>query len=317
VLPVAVDLGVDLGVNAKLPLRLRYPVMAAAGSMGYGAEYARLIDIGRLGAICTTAVTVRPRPGVRGARLVETPSGLLSATGHQNIGIRRVMAEKAPGWAESDTPVIVNLAGGSVAEYARMAELLDGLPGVAGLELELSTVAHWEGTGGDNPTDLCAAVTAAVREESGLPVLVKISPSAFDVCEAARAAEGAGADAISLAGRYIGMRIDPTSGLPILATGTGELSGPAVRPLAVWLTYLVSQCVRIPIVSSGGIANADDALEFILAGASAIQVGTMTFVEPRSAVNIVDGLEAAVEARGCGGVAELVGLAHRASGDMS
>ncbi len=307
-----VDMRVEIGTNAKLPLHLRNPVMVASGTFGYGTEYARLIDIQRLGAIVSKGITVRPRRGNRGPRIVETPAGMLNAIGLQNIGIHRVIKEKAPIWAEWEVPVIVNIAGDSVAEFAYMAERLDGVPGVAGIELNVSCPNVWEGgrvIAEDASTT--AAITEAVRIRTGLPVIVKLSPQVADICGVAQAAEEAGADALSLVNTFVGMRIDPRTARPMLANVTGGLSGPAIRPMVVWLIYLVSQQVSIPIIGIGGVSSVADALEFILAGATAVQVGTATFVEPPTALRIAETLPAAVRSHGCAAVAELVGWAHR------
>src|SRR5256885_1127201 len=286
-----VDMHLEIGVNAKLPLHLRNPVMVASGTFGYGTEYARLIDIQRLGAICSKGITARPRRGNRGPRVVETPAGMLNAIGLQNVGVHKVIAEKAPIWAEWDVPVIVNIAGDSIEEFAYMAERLDGVSGVAGLELNISCPNVWEGgrvVGEDAASS--AAITAAVRQRTGLPILVKLSPQMADICGAARAVEDAGADAISLINTYVGMKIDTRTARPVLANVTGGLSGPAIRPMAVWLVYLVSQAVTIPVIGMGGIASVEDAIEFILAGATALQVGTATFAQPTTALQIVDDL---------------------------
>lgn len=316
--PADVDLRVEIGINAKLPLQLRNPVMVASGTFGYGTEYARLIDVQRLGAIVSKGITVRPRRGNRGPRIVETPAGMLNAIGLQNVGIHRVIKEKAPVWAQWEVPVIVNIAGDSVAEFAYMAECLDGIQGVAGIELNVSCPNLWEGgrlVAEDAATT--AAITEAVRVRTGLPVIVKLSPQVADICGVAQAAEEAGADALSLVNTFVGMRIDPRTARPMLANLTGGLSGPAIRPIVVWLIYLVSQRVAIPIIGVGGVASVDDAMEFILAGATAVQVGTATFVEPRTALWIAEALPAAVRSHGSRAVSELVGRAHRRPRDRN
>lgn len=307
----AADLRVELGVNAKSPLVLRNPVLVASGTFGFGTEYARLIDIQRLGGVVSKGITVRPRRGNRGPRIVETPSGMLNAIGLQNVGIHKVVARMAPIWAEWDVPVVVNIAGDTVDEFAYMAAQLDGVPGIAAIELNISCPNVWEGgrvVGDDAAT--AAAITAAARARTGLPLLVKLSPQVADICGVARAVEDAGADAISLINTFVGMKIDIRSGRPVLANTTGGVSGPAIRPMAVWLVYLVSQAVRVPVVGMGGIASVDDALEFILAGASAVQVGTATFAQPGTALSIVEALPGEVAARGFTSVEPLVGLAH-------
>jgi dihydroorotate dehydrogenase (NAD+) catalytic subunit len=306
-----IDMHVEIGRHSKLPLTLRNPVLVASGTFGYGTEYARIIDVQRLGAVVCKGITARPRKGNRGPRIVETPAGMLNAIGLQNIGIHRVIAEMAPIWAQWDVPVIANIAGDSIDEFSYMASHLEGVTGVAGVELNISCPNVWEGgrvIGEDAETT--AAIVAGVRAETGLPIMVKLSPQVADICGVARAAEDAGADAISLINTLVGMKLDTWTGRPILANVSGGLSGPAIRPVAVWLTYIVSQAVQIPVVGMGGVASTEDALEFILAGASAVQVGTMNFVEPRTGLRIVEELPDALRARGCSSVAELVGRAH-------
>ncbi|HEY3117425.1 MAG TPA: dihydroorotate dehydrogenase [Chloroflexota bacterium] len=306
-----VDLSVAIGVNAKAPLHLKNPVLVASGTFGYGTEYATLFDIQKLGAIVCKSITLRPRTGLRGPRVAETPAGMLNAIGLQNIGVRRVIKEKAPIWATWDVPVIVNIAGETVEDFAALAEALDGVPGVSGFELNISCPNLWEGgrvVGEDAETT--EAITAAVRERTGLPVLVKLSPQVADICGVARAAEAAGADALSLINTLVGMKIDTQNGRPVLANVTGGLSGPAIHPVAVWLVYAVSQVVSIPVIGLGGIASIADALEFLMAGASAVEVGTSTFVEPNTAVDIVEGLGSELRLRGIESIREIIGRAH-------
>lgn len=309
----AVDLRVEIGVNAKQPLLLQNPVMVASGTFGYGTEYANIVDIERLGAIISKSISLRPRRGLHGPRIMETAAGMLNAIGLQNVGLRRAIREKAPIWAEWHVPVIVNIVGESPEEYAIMAGELDGVPGVAGLELNISCPNVWEG-GRVIAEDAATTemITSAVRGRTGLPVIVKLSPGVADICGVARAAEAAGADAISLINTLVGMRINTWTARPSLANGTGGLSGPAIHPVAVWLVYLVSQNVNLPVIGIGGVASVEDALEFILAGATAVEVGTATFVEPNTAVTIADSLPHAILERGAAGVAELVGRAHPA-----
>lgn len=309
----SVDLSVEIGVNAKVPLILKNPVMAASGTFGYGVEYAKLIDVQRFGAIVSKSITVHANRGHRGPRIVETPAGMLNAIGLQNVGVRRVIKEMAPIWAQWDVPVVVNIAGETAGDYARMAADLDGVPGVSGLELNISCPNVWEGgqvVGEDAAA--AGAITHDVRAHTGLPVIVKLSPGVADIRGVARAAEAAGADAISLINTLVGMKIDTRTARPALAHGTGGLSGPAIHPIAVWLVYLVSQEVNVPVVGIGGVASPDDAVEFMLAGASAVQVGTSTFVEPNTAIEIIDRLPEVVRSRGYQSVRNLVGLAHPA-----
>jgi len=309
-----VDLSVTIGVNTKSPLHLKNPVLVASGTFGYGTEYATLFDIQKLGAIVCKSITLRPRAGLRGPRVAETPAGMLNAIGLQNIGVRRVIKEKAPIWEQWDVPVIVNIAGETVDDFAALTDALDGVPGVSGFELNVSCPNVWEGgrvVGDDAATT--EAIVAAVRERTGLPVLVKLSPQVADICGVARAAEAAGADGLTLINTLVGMKIDTANGRPVLANVTGGLSGPAIHPVAVWLVYAVSQVVSIPVVGLGGIASIEDALEFLMAGASAVEVGTNTFVEPNTALNIVERLGLELGSRGVGSIREIVGRAHRAA----
>ncbi len=304
-------LRVEIGVNAKQPLVMKNPVMVASGTFGYGTEYTKLIQIEKLGAIVSKSISLRPRRGLHGPRVVETAAGMLNAIGLQNVGLRDAIKAKAPIWAQWDVPVVVNIVGENPEEYAIMAGELDGVPGVSALELNISCPNVWEGgrvIGEDAET--AEMITASVRARTGLPIIVKLSPGVADICGVARAAEAAGADAISLINTLVGMRIDIRTARPMLANTTGGLSGPAIHPVAVWLVYLVSQNVSIPVIGIGGVACLEDGLEFILAGASAFQVGTATFVDPNTSVEIVEGLPDSLVARGAATLRDLIGKAH-------
>jgi dihydroorotate dehydrogenase (NAD+) catalytic subunit len=305
------SLAVDLAPGHKRGLRLRNPVLVASGTFGYGTEYQKLVDIQRLGAICSKGITLHPRAGNATPRIAETPAGMLNAIGLQNIGVERVVREMAPIWARWDVPVIVNVAGETVEDYASLAERLDGVPGVAGLELNISCPnVTADGRLFADDAHLAAAATAAARARTDLPLMVKLSPNVTDIAEIARAVEAAGADSISLINTLVGMTVDLKTHRPFLANVTGGLSGPAIRPVAVRLVYAVAQAVRVPIVGIGGITGTDDALEFFLAGADAIQVGTANFVNPGTALEIVDGLAAYLESQRMSGLEALVGLAN-------
>ena len=307
----AVDLGVDLAPRNPRELRLRNPVIAASGCFGYGVEYAGLIDVQRLGALVSKGVTYRPRRGARMPRLAETPAGLLNAIGLQNPGIRGVLARYPPIWSRWEVPVIVNLAGDTVGEFAEMAALLDEAPGVAGIELNVSC-PNVEAGGmffGCDP-DLAAEVTAAVRAATTLPLIVKLTPNVTDIVAVARAVADAGADALSVINTLLGMAIDVKRRRPVLGNVTGGLSGPAIKPLALRMVYQVAGAVDLPVIGLGGIAGLDDALEFFLAGASAVQVGTATFVDPGCMLHIVDGLAGWLAREGYRSVGEIVGLAN-------
>ena len=305
------DLSIDLAPGHMSGLRLRNPVLVASGTFGYGTEYQKLIDVQRLGAICSKGITPRPRTGNQTPRIVETPSGMLNAIGLQNIGIQRVVRDMAPIWARWQVPVIVNVAGERVEDYAYLAEQLDGVPGVAGVELNISCPNVTEdGRLFADDARLAAAATAAARSRTDLPLMVKLSPNVTDITEIARAVEEAGADCISLINTLVGMAIDVRARRPLLANVTGGLSGPAIKPVALRMVYLVAQTVRVPIVGVGGVASTEDALEYLLAGASAVQVGTATFVNPNTALEIVDGLQAYLEREGLAGLQDLIGQAN-------
>jgi dihydroorotate dehydrogenase (NAD+) catalytic subunit len=306
-----VSLAIDLAPIHKQGLRLRNPVMVASGTFGYGTEYQKLVDIQRLGAICSKGTTPRPSKGNATPRIAETPAGMLNAIGLQNIGVNRVIAEMAPIWARWDVPVIVNVAGETVEDYARLAEKLDGVPGVAGMELNISCPnVTANGRVFADDAELAAAATAAARGRTDLPIMVKLSPNVTDIAEVARAVEAAGADCISMINTLVGMTIDLEARKPFLANVTGGLSGPAIRPVAVRLVYVVAQAVRIPIVGIGGVSCTSDALEFLMAGASAVQVGTANFVNPNTAVEIVDGLAEYLEQHQIRCLEDIIGIAN-------
>jgi dihydroorotate dehydrogenase (NAD+) catalytic subunit len=305
------DLSVDLAPGHKHGLRLRNPVMVASGTFGYGTEYQKLIDIQRLGAICSKGITPRPRQGNATPRIAETPAGMLNAIGLQNIGVKRVITEMAPIWARWDVPVIANVAGETVEDYGYLAARLDGVDGIAGLELNISCPnVTANGRLFADSAELAAAATAAARAHTDLPIMVKLSPNVTDIAEIARAVEVAGADCISLINTLVGLQIDLKGRRPYLANVTGGLSGPAIRPVALRLVYLVAQSVRIPVVGIGGITSADDALAFLMAGASAVQVGTATFVNPTTALDVIDGLVQFTDLEGLARLDQIVGVAN-------
>lgn len=293
------------------PLRLKNPVMTASGTFGYGTEYQKLVDVEQLGAVVTKAISVKPREGNPGPRTVETPAGMLNAIGWQNVGLDACIRDYAPIWARWQVPVIVNLAGFTVEEYVTVAEALSNTPGVAALELNIScpNVAS-EGTPFALRPELAAEVTAAVRAVSDVPLIVKLSPNVTDVVEIAAAIHEAGADALSLVNTLVGIVIDTRSRRPFLGNVTGGLSGPAIRPVAVRMVYDVARALPgVPLIGAGGVMTADDALQFIMAGARAVQVGTASFVNPRAAIEIAEGIAAFCTREGVGDVNELVGAA--------
>jgi dihydroorotate dehydrogenase (NAD+) catalytic subunit len=278
-------------------VRLKTLVMAASGTFGYGTEVP-LCDRAALGGMVSKGIFLKPRPGTSPPRIVETPSGMLNAIGLQGPGVEALIRDYAQLWATWDFPVLVNVNGETVDEYAELAARLDGVPGVAGLEVNISCPNVREGGMffGNNPSS-AAAVTEAVRGRTSLPVWVKLTPAVSDIGAIARACEEAGADALSAVNTFVGMSFDLSSGRPRLAFRTGGLSGPAIRPLAVHLAHQAARAVSIPVIGIGGITRAEDAMEFLLAGCRAVQVGTATFVDPNAIGKIVAGLEALLPAK--------------------
>jgi dihydroorotate dehydrogenase (NAD+) catalytic subunit len=272
-------------------IRLKTLVMAASGTFGYGMDVP-LCDRRRLGGMVTKGIFMNPRPGTPAPRIAETPSGMLNAIGLQGPGVDALIRDYAAQWATWDFPVLVNVNGETVDEYGEVAARLDGVPGVAGLEINISCPNVREGGMffGNDPV-AAAAVTGAVRRRTRLPVWVKLTPAVTDIAGIALACEAAGADALSAVNTFVGMSFDLRSRRPRLAFGTGGLSGPAIRPLAVYLAHRTAQAVSIPVVGIGGITTAEDAMEFLLAGCKAVQVGTATFVDPNAIGKIAGGLE--------------------------
>ncbi|MBJ7602822.1 MAG: dihydroorotate dehydrogenase [Candidatus Dormibacteraeota bacterium] len=273
-------------------VELRSPVLAASGTFGYGTEVP-LCDRRRLGGMVSKGIFLQPRPGAPPPRIVETPSGMLNAIGLQGPGVEALIRDYCPLWADWDFPVLVNINGESVAEYAELAARLDGVPGVSGMEVNVSCPNVREGGMffGKDPAQ-AAAVTAAVRRSTRLPVWVKLTPAVTDLAEVARACESSGADALCAINTLVGMSIDLSTGRPRLAFGTGGLSGPAIHPIAVHLAHQAAQSVAIPVIGIGGISGAEDALEFLYAGCQAVQVGTATFIDPNAIGKTVEALEA-------------------------
>ena len=281
------DLTVDLGRG----LHLRSPVMVASGTFGYGFD-APQVDRAVLGAIVSKGTTLRPREGNAPIRIAETPSGMLNAIGLQNPGVDHVVRVYAPRWATWDVPVIVNVAGDSVDEYVAVATRLNRQPGVAGLGLNISCPNVESGLQFGVDPQLAAEVTGAVRAVTELPLIVKLTPNVTDVVAIATAVEDAGADAVSAINTYVGVAIDVRRRRPIISRGSGGLSGPAIKPLALHAVWQVAAEVHIPVIGIGGIMTADDALEFLLAGAAAVQLGTVNYVRPQAAAEIHDGIAA-------------------------
>jgi dihydroorotate dehydrogenase (NAD+) catalytic subunit len=304
-------LSVQLAPKNKKGLTLANPVMTASGTFGWGTEYEHLFDIQRLGAIVSKGTTLKPREGNPQPRLAETPCGVLNAIGMQNIGVEAVIKEKAPVWAGWRVPVMVNILGETVEEYADLAKRLDGVSGISGIEVNIGcpNVEAGGAEFGANPKS-AAAVTAAVKKATSLPVMVKLTPNTGDIAAVAQAVAEAGADAISLINTIKGMAIDVSKRRPLLGNISGGLSGPAIKPVALFMVYEVAQAVKVPVVGIGGIATASDALEFIMAGASAVQVGTANFTNPKAPLEVLEGIEAFMQKEGVKDVSELIGAAR-------
>lgn len=298
---------VDLSVNIG-QLMLKNPVMTASGTFGYGEEYAEFIDLNRLGAVVVKGLSLKPRGGNPPPRIIETPSGMLNSIGLQNIGIERFIREKLPFLRQFDTAVIVNFFGDSIEEYREAAMALKDVEGIHGLEMNISCPnkeAGWSIFGTDPKTTY--KVVSSVRKVTKLPLIVKLSPNVTDISMMSRVAEEAGADAISLINTITGMAIDIKTKRPKLANITGGLSGPAIRPIAVRMVWEASRSVRIPIIGMGGIMNHEDAIEFILAGATAVAVGTANFVNPLVTMDIISGITEFLKENGIRSVKEMIG----------
>ena len=282
------DLSVSLGT-----LRLKNPVMAASGTFGYGLEFAPFYDISRLGAFVVKGLSLLPTPGNPPGRIVETASGMLNAIGLQNIGVERFVEDVAPRLAEAGATFAANIYGRTVEEYEAVARRLSELSSLAAIEVNASCPNVKEGgMAFGASTEGIARLTGRVRKATGKPLWVKLSPNVADIAAVAAAAEGAGADAVSLINTIVGMAVDHRTRRPKLSNVTGGLSGPAIKPVALRMVWEVCRRVTIPVIGIGGIRNAEDALEFLLVGASAVQVGTANFRNPRVCVEILEGIEA-------------------------
>ncbi|MCL5024255.1 MAG: dihydroorotate dehydrogenase [Nitrospirae bacterium] len=289
-------------------LKLRNPVMTASGTFGYGEEYSEFVDLNRLGAVVVKGLSLAPKEGNPPPRIVETAAGMLNAIGLQNIGIERFIKESLPFLRGFDTPVVANFFGDSVNEYAEAARRLNDAEGIGALEMNISCPnkeAGWRVFGTD-PGET-STVVRAVRKATRLPLIVKLSPNVTDIASIARVAEDAGADAVSLINTITGMAIDIRTRRPKLANITGGLSGPAVKPVALRMVWEVYRAVKIPVVGMGGIMDAADALEFILAGATAVGVGTANFINPAATLDIIEGMEAFMREQGLQDIGELRG----------
>lgn len=280
-------LEVDIG-----KILIKNPVMTASGTFGYAAEFDEFIDLNRLGAIIVKGLSLKPAKGNPPPRIVETACGMLNAIGLENVGAEAFIAEKLPFLKKLSTPVIVNIYGRDIAEYAELASLMDETDGVAGIEVNISCPNVKQG-GVAFGADVMSAkqVVRSVREKTSKPVMVKLSPNVTDITEIAVGVESVGADAVSLINTITGMAIDIDIRRPRLANITGGLSGPAIKPIAVRMVWQVAQKVKIPVVGVGGIMNAEDAIEFLIAGATAVQIGTANFINPTATIEIIEGIE--------------------------
>ena len=292
-------IGVDLSVELAPPragragLRLKNPILVASGTFGYGVEFAEQVDLNRLGGVVVKGLSAQPMEGAPAPRLCETPAGMLNAVGLQNIGVRRFIEEKLPLLRAYDTAVVANVFGHTVEEYVEVISELEKAEGVAAYELNISCPNVKKGGvefGTEAPLTR-EVVAAARRAAARRPLVVKLSPNVTDITELARAAVEAGADALSVANTFTGMAIDPAKRGSKLGSLTGGLSGPAIRPLALRMVYQVAQAVRVPVIGIGGIVSGEDAVEFFIAGARAIQVGTANFVQPSAPLRILEELE--------------------------
>jgi len=297
------DLKVEVG-----PLKLKNPVLAASGTFGYGQEFSELVDLSLLGGIVIKGLSLRPRAGNPPPRIVETPCGMLNAIGLANIGLEVFLKEKLPWLRELDTAVIVNIYGHTIEEYGLLAAALKGVDGISAIEVNVSCPnVECGGLAFGTDPDVTARVTEEVLQRTDKPVVVKLSPNVTDIRSIASAAERAGAHALSLINTLTGMAIDIETRKPKLANISGGLSGPAIRPVALYMVYQVVRCVRIPVIGMGGIMDHRDALQYLLAGAKAVQVGTANFVRPQATVEIIEGLKRYCTENRVSSIREIIG----------
>ena len=294
------------------PLELKNPVMSASGTFGYGPEIEKFFDPGILGAIVGKSITRLPRDGNPPPRMAETPAGMINSIGLQNPGADRFLAETLPIMRRYGAPVIVNIAGATADEYVELARRFDGVPGVAALELNLSCPNVKEGGLSFSAAPApCEAVVRLVREATRLPLIAKLTPNVTDIAEVARAAEAGGADMLSCVNTFLAMAVDWRRRRAVISTRTGGLSGPAIKPIALRMVHDVYRAVKIPVIGIGGIRDAEDVLEFLAAGARAVQVGTVTFADPYAIPKIVEDLPRLLAEGGFKSVEEAVGTIGR------
>jgi len=307
----APDLSVQLG-----PLILKNPVVAASGTFGYGLEFLPYLDLGRLGGLVTKGLSLRTRRGNAPPRTCETAAGMLNAIGLANVGVEAFLEEKLPGLRRHDTVIIANVFGETLDEYVAVARRLNGAAGLHALELNLSCPNTEKGgiAFGVSPPVIAEVVGAVRRAAPDLPLIVKLTPNITDIAAAARAAREGGADVLSLVNTFLGMAVDLEARRPVLDNVVGGLSGPAIKPLALYMVHRVHREVGLPVLGMGGIDDAEDALEFMVAGSTAIQVGTANFYDPTASLRIVEGIDAWCRAHRIGAVREIVGTLRLPAG---
>jgi len=302
-----------VSLEVALPgVTLKNPIMPASGCFGFGQEYAQLYDLSKLGAIMIKATTAEQRRGNPTPRVAETAAGMLNAIGLQNPGLAHVLAHELPWLEKYDVPIIANVAGSETADYVEVAHEISKAPNVYALELNIScpNVKCGGIQFGTDPA-VAEALVRAVKDASSVPVYVKLSPNVTSIVEMAKAVERGGADAITMINTLVGMRLDQRTGKPVIANGTGGLSGPGIKPVAIRMVYEVYKAVNIPIIGMGGIANVEDVIDFLSAGASAVAVGTANFVEPFVCPNIIEALPQKLQELGVENVQDLIGRSHR------
>ncbi len=301
----------SLAVNIG-SLELKNPIMTASGTFGYGREFAQLLDLEALGGIIVKGISLNPRPGNPPPRIVETASGMLNAIGLQNVGVDRFITEKMSYLQKKDVTVFVNILGDSLEEYQQITEKLRGVKGISGIEVNISCPNVKKGgvAFGTNP-EMAEKVTRTVKDAADVPVMVKLSPNVTDVTEIAKAVEAGGADSISLINTLIGMAIDTKARKPVLANVIGGLSGPAIKPVALRMVYQVAQVVKVPIIGIGGISTVQDVVEFLMAGATAVQIGTANFIDPSVSQDVVGELAKFVEDEKLDSIRDIIGAVHK------
>ena len=289
-------------------ITLKNPVIAASGTFGYGLEFSPLLDLNELGGIVVKGLSLKPYPGNPPPRIMETTGGMLNSIGLQNIGVGSFIKEKLPLLRNYDVAIFVNIFGHTIEEYVRIARRLSEAEGIAGLEVNISCPNIKKGgmSFGKEPKQ-AGLLTKRIRKATSLPLMIKLTPQASDIADVAKRVEGEGADSISLVNTFLGMAIDVDTATPLLSTITGGLSGPAIKPIALRMVWEVAQKVSIPVVGLGGIASYRDALEFMIAGAQAVQVGTANFINPTMCREIIHGLQEYLEAKHIDDIKQLIG----------